>query len=45
MTQAQQAVLLWPLLAMAARTQQILSYALSKAILESLGTDLIAPLD
>jgi hypothetical protein len=27
MTQAEQAVLLWPLLAMAARTQQILSYA------------------
>jgi hypothetical protein len=27
MTQAEQAVLLWPLLALAARTQQILSYA------------------
>jgi hypothetical protein len=27
MTQAEQAVLLWPMLALAARTQQILSYA------------------
>jgi hypothetical protein len=27
MTQAQQAVLMWPMLALAARTQQILSYA------------------
>ena len=27
MTQAEQAVLLWPMVALAARTQQILSYA------------------
>ncbi len=27
MTQAEQAVLLWPMLALAARTQKILSYA------------------
>jgi hypothetical protein len=45
MTHVEQAVLLWPLLALAARTQQILGYAAVEGTQESPGTDLNAPLD